>query len=171
MPRKSYLLTPHALARKGTATEPRYLRESEKLFKYTEELLKRLILWQAHGTITVMNKEQSPQLWSSGQHSLSIIIAKLSTGKLSRLKICYARWFVFFYWMFPQCLCHSPGVLENVLNFCKPLHDPLTHCKNTELPSGECQGQSGMGNSDLSVFSVSETVNRPLHVPNRTIWY
>lgn len=52
----------HALERKGTSAEPRSLRESEKVFRYSEDPSKGLILWQAHGTITDRNKEQTPQL-------------------------------------------------------------------------------------------------------------
>lgn len=45
---------------KRTSAEPRSLRESEKVFRYTEDPSKGQILWQAHGTLTDRNKEPDP---------------------------------------------------------------------------------------------------------------
>ena len=64
----------------------------------------------------------------------------------------------------PQGWFRSPGVSENVFRCCDPLHDHLTHCTSSDVPSGDPQGQSGRGprvlrgseteSADLAMFLV-----------------
>lgn len=55
-----------------------------KRYSHTlKEPCKRLNLQQAHGKITDMNKEQAPQLQSSGQYSLNAIITKLFNWEIA----------------------------------------------------------------------------------------
>lgn len=66
--------------------------------------------------------------------------------------------------MSPQGWFRSPGVSENVFRCCDPLHDHLTHCTSSDVPSGDPQGQSGRGprvlrgseteSADLAMFLV-----------------